>query len=466
MANEEHLNLLKQDIKIWNQWREINWTIQPDLIEADLSFMDLSGANLRRVNLSRANLVGSDLSGSDLCRACLIEADLSMSDLTGAYLTGAYLSGADLSMTDLSLADLSHADLRNTDLSGADLVDAKLIDTNLNRSNFNRANLFVANLSRANLGRTNLSKTNLRRACLREAYLCKAEIYDADLSLADLSDADLRNVNLSKTNLVEVNLSRADLRNANLSKVNLSKANLRDANLRGAVLQETQLVRANLQYADLSGSHIYGISAWDLNLENTTQKDLVITPKDELAITVDNLEIAQFIYLLLHNKKIRHMITVTSKAVLILGRFTRERKAVLDALREELRRYDYVPILVDFDKPTDRDFIETIMTLAGMSNFVIVDITNPKSSPLELQATVPDYMIPLVPIIEQGELPFSMFADIEGKYEWVLNTLEYDSVENLIQLLEPAVIEPALLKYNELMLQKAQQRCRAFYACK
>ena len=36
---------------------------------------------------------------------------------------------------------------------------------------------------------------------------------------------------------------------------------------------------------------------------------------------------------MLHNQKIRDVIdTITSKAVLILGRFTDERKAVLDAL--------------------------------------------------------------------------------------------------------------------------------------
>ena len=45
---------------------------------------------------------------------------------------------------------------------------------------------------------------------------------------------------------------------------------------------------------------------------------------------MDDLEIAQFIYLLLNNQKIRHVIdTITSKIVLILGRFTPERKAVL-----------------------------------------------------------------------------------------------------------------------------------------
>jgi len=85
--------------------------------------------------------------------------------------------------------------------------------------------------------------------------------------------------------------------------------------------------------------------------------------------------VAQFVYLLLHNEKIRDVInTVANKAVLILGRFTPERKAILNAIREELRNRDYLPILFDFDKPTNRDFTETLMTLAGLSKFIIADI--------------------------------------------------------------------------------------------
>ena len=49
----------------------------------------------------------------------------------------------------------------------------------------------------------------------------------------------------------------------------------------------------------------------------------------------------------LSNQKVRNVIdTITSKAVLILGRFTDQLKAVLDALREELRKRDYLPILI------------------------------------------------------------------------------------------------------------------------
>jgi len=78
------------------------------------------------------------------------------------------------------------------------------------------------------------------------------------------------------------------------------------------------------------------VSAWGLKLPRAKQQNLIITRNDEPEITVDNIEIAQFIYLMLNNEKVRDVIdTITSKVVLILGRFTDERKAVIDAVREE-----------------------------------------------------------------------------------------------------------------------------------
>jgi hypothetical protein len=89
-----------------------------------------------------------------------------------------------------------------------------------------------------------------------------------------------------------------------------------------------------------------------VKLQNAIQTNLVITPNYQPEITVDNLEVAQFIYLLLNNSKIRDVIdTITSKAVLILGPFTPERKPTLNALRGALRSHNYLPILFDFEKP-------------------------------------------------------------------------------------------------------------------
>ena len=60
---------------------------------------------------------------------------------------------------------------------------------------------------------------------------------------------------------------------------------------------------------------------------------MLITPPDRARVTVDHVDVAQFIYLLLSNTRIRSVIeTITYKVVLILGRFTPERKVILDAL--------------------------------------------------------------------------------------------------------------------------------------
>ena len=415
MANQKQLKLLTQGGEAWNKWRARHRRVVLDLREANLYQADLQGADLREANLSQANLM---------------EADLSLADLRAAN-----LSRANLSRVNFMEADLRQADLWGSRLWEADLSRANLRGANLNRADLSQADLSQADLSAAKLGRANLIGTNLIGANLSQA----------DLKEADLSRADL---------------SQANLRGADLWKANLGQANLRRADLTGADLREAILVHTQVDKAKASGSRIYGVNVWDLRGDFEEQKDLVITPEASPSqITVDNIKVAQFIYLILNNEAIRDVInTLTSKSVLILGRFSiPERKGILDALRNKLREYNLLPIVFDFDRPTDKDFTETIKTLAGLCYFVIADITNPKSSPLELQATVPDYQIPFVPIIQEGEQPFAMMVDLQKKYDWVLDTLSYNSIETLIKALKPAIIDPAIQKHNELRLIKARE---------
>lgn len=74
MANQEHLDVLKQGVNVWNEWRKQHPDIKPDLIEADLSGANLIGAHLEEANLEYAHLEGADLSrahleGARCCRA-------------------------------------------------------------------------------------------------------------------------------------------------------------------------------------------------------------------------------------------------------------------------------------------------------------------------------------------------------------------------------------------------------------
>ncbi len=220
----------------------------------------------------------------------------------------------------------------------------------------------------------------------------------------------------------------------------------------GVNLNETSLIKTNFSHANLSNCSIYGIAAWDIQLdEQTVQENLTITPPDQPAITVDNLKIAQFIYLLLNNAEIRDVInTITTKVVLILGRFTPERKIVLDALREELRKKNYLPIVFDFEKPGSRNFTETVRTLAHLARFIIADLTDPSSIPQELQAIIPTLAVPVQPVLLEGKREYAIFVDFLKTYHWVLPIHYYIDQANLLAMLKEQVIEPAEQKAQEL----------------
>jgi len=404
MANPEHLARLAEGVESWNAWRRENLSVEPDL----------SAADLRGRNLFEAYLGRSDLHDADLRQANLTSANLGKANLKGAN-----LSSAGLSKAVLTTADLSHAKV----------VESSLLDAQINSTV-----LTGADLSRCDMRRARITRSNFTGAVLAEA-------------------------NLSETNLELSRFDGADLTGAKLIGARLNRASLKGAKLTGADLTRAILVETDLQQADLSGCLVYGVSAWGITLSGASQTGLVITRADEPAVTVDDLEVAQFIYLLLNREKLRNVLsTITSKAVLILGRFSPERKAVLDAIADELRRCNLLPIIFDFERATSRDFTETIKILAGLSLFVIVDITNPKSAPLELQATVPDYQIPFVPIIQDGEEPFAMFRDLVGKFDWMLGpVIAYPSFQVLIQNFKAGILDRALKKHWELQKRKNQQ---------
>jgi hypothetical protein len=123
------------------------------------------------------------------------------------------------------------------------------------------------------------------------------------------------------------------------------------------------------------------IPKWNVDLTQAKQQNLRITRTNEGTITVDDLKIAQFIHTILNNENVRNVIdTLTTKLVLILGRFTPERKVVLEEA-SWLHAHDYVPVIFDFDRPASRDFTETVVTLAHMARFIIAHLTEPASIP-------------------------------------------------------------------------------------
>lgn len=387
MDIEPHSEILRQGATVWNQWRKENPNVKPQLQHVNLDDAYLAGANLTDADFSGAYLFGTNFQDCELVRA---------------------------------------------NFEDAQMADARLTLSNASYAVFRRAHLAFAELRNVNFSHADLSEAGLGGVYARESIF-----EDADLSGAKLNGSDFR-----ASNFVRARLPKVFARGANFSQCVLDGADLTGANLAEAIL-----VGVSLKNAYLKGSNVYGVAAWDVDLTGTDQSDLVLAVPGGTMIQIDSIRAAQFAHLLIRNANIHDVInTVASKVVLLLGRFSLlERKAVLEGLRTELSRRGYIPIVFDFDRPIGRDIIETVLILAGMSLFVIADVTGAKSTPLELQATVPNFMIPFVPIIQHDEKAFSMLSDLRNQYpDRVLQTLEYDDMDQLRAAFDGGILQLAL----------------------
>ena len=184
MTNQEDLIILKQGVKVWNEWREKNPDIKPNLISTNLS-----GAKL-----SDANLSGALFYGADLLKANLRSADLSRAVLHCKSLRGADLREADLGWADLSWVNLREANLTSAKLHGADFRGADLGWAKLHGADLHGANLSGANLSGTDFSTANLSEVNLIWANLSQANVSKANISLAAIGYTIIGDIDLSNI--------------------------------------------------------------------------------------------------------------------------------------------------------------------------------------------------------------------------------------------------------------------------------
>ena len=515
MASPEHVHMALKSAEAWNAWLgelgdfpdlDLSGTAFPDgtdFSRRSLRYVNFKDCSLKGANFEASYGFGADFTGADLTGANLHEADFreavfENARFTGASVTDANLSetvliGADFRQADLSGSFLENADVLRADFRGANLTDAKLMgatcedpdivlapsmdeadeealekryaesgtrfdDAVLVEANFMHFEGYGVNFDRANLESAWLAYAKLLYASTVEANFHKATLIKADLRFGDHEGADFSDAEMDKADLGASNLRGAKFDRAMLEEIEFRGGVLDGASFVDADLSSASLVEVSVQGTNFTGARIYGVAAWDMTGEPASQKDLIISKRTEGAITTDELEVAQFLYLMYNNKKIRNVLnTIQAKSVLILGRFTPpERKAVLDGLREKLREKNLLPIVFDFDRPDDRDYTETVQTLAGMSLFVIADVTSPKSTPLELEATAKQFKIPILPIIDVtvDERPFAMLQDLQNNLDWVLKTRGYRGKEDLMVNVDK-LIKLAMDKHVELRSRKA-----------
>jgi uncharacterized protein YjbI with pentapeptide repeats len=387
----ELVRTLAQGVPIWNEWRRANPDVYVDLRGVDWFESYGIGFNLARADLSQANLSGASFARVDLTEANLSAAYAHKANFQGAIVERANLRGAYFEECDLQLLHATRSDFRLAGLINSSMLLAEA------------------------------SGANFRKAALDGSTIISATLRNSIMEEASFADAIIRNTDFSN-------------------------ALLGDANLEGA-----SFVECNLSGARLDGCRVFGTSVWKCQFLKSSQKDLVVTPKEEPAVTVDSLKLAQFIYLILSNEEVREVIdTITSKVVLIIGRFTDERKAVLDAIRIRLREIGYSPIMFDFNRPSSKNHIETVKTLAMMARFVIADVTDAKVVLQEIDNIVNGFpSTPIKPIIKRGTPVTTVLQDF-ADYPTFLEIYQYEDAASLIANLHDKVVRPSEQKVVEI----------------
>jgi hypothetical protein len=185
MADPEHLEILRQGVEVWNEWRKHNPQIKPDLIKISFINVNLSGINLSFADLNYADLLFTHFQDANLNHAMLQNVDLRRVDLSRAS-----LEYADLTRVDLSGSNLSDANMKGSNLIRADISHALLERSFLTESNLSGASLRGANLRGVNFVGANLRGTNLAGANLRGANIIRAVAGDTIFDGVDLGEVE------------------------------------------------------------------------------------------------------------------------------------------------------------------------------------------------------------------------------------------------------------------------------------
>ena len=167
--NPKHLAILKQGVSAWNNWREANSNIYPDLSKANLSYLNLTSSDFKNnrnrlhATMKQASYIIEKRYNYDinLINVNLSGANLRFSNLQFANLSGANLSGAFLEGTILTAAKLQQVNLENTKCSGSHFNKAIFVDVNCRKALFLYANFTKAKFARCDLFLANFSGANL-----------------------------------------------------------------------------------------------------------------------------------------------------------------------------------------------------------------------------------------------------------------------------------------------------------------
>ena len=222
MADQKHVEILKQGVDAWNTWREENPDVIPDLSGAELNEIELPGANLKNAIFYKVEL------GEQL-----VQTQMRKANLKGADLSEANLKWVNLSNTKLDNAILHEANLSNANLESCGFTGARMTNANLEEAKIRANYFFSADLTGANLQKAEIHLANFGRANMSEVNLQETDVIQTQLTNTKLTGANLRGTNFASSNLSQADLRWACVEDANFSQVSMGGTILAEMDLSG-----------------------------------------------------------------------------------------------------------------------------------------------------------------------------------------------------------------------------------------
>lgn len=153
-----HIDILERGVDHWNEWRDNN----PDIIP------QLDGVYFPPETYSCINLRNASLVEAEFDESCLRLADFSGALLDGAIFTNVRLDRSRFGGASLVGGRIFCSNLERANFDGANLRECDLSKSNLMEASFAGADLSAANLAFCQLAGTNLASARLTGACIED----------------------------------------------------------------------------------------------------------------------------------------------------------------------------------------------------------------------------------------------------------------------------------------------------------
>jgi len=149
----------------------------------------------------------------------------------------------------------------------------------------------------------NFSNCDFHSSSFRNGSYINCVFDFSSINFSDLVDAYFYNCTFKNSSLRVSKIGSAHFINCNFENSDLSYCSAEKTDFTGSVFKNTRLeyirfVKCNFSDTKINYCFFYGTSTWDIIADDSIQQDIVITSNDDNLITVDNIELAQFIYLL------------------------------------------------------------------------------------------------------------------------------------------------------------------------